>query len=713
MADKKLRYSIDAAWQGRSATVQARKDIEAVGNAGEKATKGVGSAESASVNFGTTMRNLIAGGTLVAVGKQLLDISTASINVASDVEEAASKFSYVFGPAAEDLGQTLDAFAEDANRSGFALRSMAADVGALTEPILGSKEAAADMSAEVAKLAIDLASFNNVAEADALQALRAGLIGEAEPMRQFGVLLSAAAVDAEVLASGVVNTKNEITDAMRVQARYNLIMEQTATAQGDAIRTSDSYANQQRNLEAAVTDLQVAFGEKLLPVATALAEGLAEDVVPALQDMITELDNADAFDSMANGIKSVTSAVAPAIQFMTKYKDEIRAVRLATVGLVTGETFFRIFKSAYDEIEEFITFDPQFELQADDLRATNHYVSSLEELAQMGRDAAVSTAQLDEESQMLNSTLTDTVSVIENIADARGFDGGLMGDLGQDRQNLGLFAASLRDIEEASSDVATALVPLVERAGNFFDIVPDGSEPTFNLADAIIAAAGAAGVAVDDIGRLAGVYGDYTDEALNAAVETALIRAKIEELTGQLARGEITVGDFRTELQDFTENTVPALISGFDGTGEAARLASEDVITLEADFKRLDDVDVYIPIEVDIEAARAAIDEMQRRLDALGGQGIDRGPGGYQGPPGLATGGTAVANRPYIVGEKGPELFIPNTTGTVVPNHVMNNEFGGDTYYVNVSSDADARQVANTLIQQNQRNRLLTARGLL
>jgi phage-related minor tail protein len=35
---------------------------------------------------------------------------------------------------------------------------------------------------------------------------------------------------------------------------------------------------------------------------------------------------------------------------------------------------------------------------------------------------------------------------------------------------------------------------------------------------------------------------------------------------------------------------------------------------------------------------------------------------------GLAKGGPAKAGQPYIVGEEGPELFIPKQSGTVIPN---------------------------------------------
>jgi hypothetical protein len=37
----------------------------------------------------------------------------------------------------------------------------------------------------------------------------------------------------------------------------------------------------------------------------------------------------------------------------------------------------------------------------------------------------------------------------------------------------------------------------------------------------------------------------------------------------------------------------------------------------------------------------------------------------------LASGGVAAAGKPYIVGEKGPELMVPGETGTVIPNHIL------------------------------------------
>lgn len=82
--------------------------------------------------------------------------------------------------------------------------------------------------------------------------------------------------------------------------------------------------------------------------------------------------------------------------------------------------------------------------------------------------------------------------------------------------------------------------------------------------------------------------------------------------------------------------------------------------------------------------------------------------------PGLAAGGPAKANQPYIVGEKGPELFMPNTSGTVVPNDKLSK--GGtnslaapitNNYITNNINALDAKSVAQ-LFAENRKTLLGT-----
>lgn len=60
-----------------------------------------------------------------------------------------------------------------------------------------------------------------------------------------------------------------------------------------------------------------------------------------------------------------------------------------------------------------------------------------------------------------------------------------------------------------------------------------------------------------------------------------------------------------------------------------------------------------------------------------------------------AAGGSVVSGRPYIVGEKGPELMVPGQSGTIVPNDALGG-LGGTTVQFNIST-MDARSFEDAL----------------
>src|SRR3546814_12993333 len=79
----------------------------------------------------------------------------------------------------------------------------------------------------------DLASFKNLSNDVAQQKIFSGLIGEAEPLRSVGVLLSAQATEAKAAAMGLEQVNGQYTEGAKVQARAALIMEQLKDAHGD------------------------------------------------------------------------------------------------------------------------------------------------------------------------------------------------------------------------------------------------------------------------------------------------------------------------------------------------------------------------------------------------------------------------------------------------------------------------------------------------
>ena len=70
-----------------------------------------------------------------------------------------------------------------------------------------------------------------------------------------------------------------------------------------------------------------------------------------------------------------------------------------------------------------------------------------------------------------------------------------------------------------------------------------------------------------------------------------------------------------------------------------------------------------------------------------------------------ATGGAVSAGTPYVVGEKGAELFVPSSNGTIVPNGGM-----GSTINITVNGAIDAEGTARTIVDVLNRS---NARGTL
>lgn len=66
-----------------------------------------------------------------------------------------------------------------------------------------------------------------------------------------------------------------------------------------------------------------------------------------------------------------------------------------------------------------------------------------------------------------------------------------------------------------------------------------------------------------------------------------------------------------------------------------------------------------------------------------------------------AMGGPVTTGKTYLVGERGPELFTPSGSGTIIPNNKLGTASGGTTININVSGAIDpistARQIADLL----------------
>lgn len=252
-------------------------------------TKDVQQVDTSVSSFGAKATQI--GGMLTAgVTLPIIALGVGAIKAASNTEEAINKVQVVFG----DAGAAVVTWSEtSAKAMGISQATALSYSGTLGNMLLNmgfTTDEAANMSTGFVQLSADMASFNNTSPEQALEAIRSALVGEMEPLRQFGVSLNQAKIEAEAMALGLWNGEGAITDSAKAAAVASLIYKETSTAQGDFARTSDSAANQMRILQAQFSDAAATLGTQLLPAATALM-GWVSDAITGFSGLDPTIQN--------------------------------------------------------------------------------------------------------------------------------------------------------------------------------------------------------------------------------------------------------------------------------------------------------------------------------------------------------------------------------------------------------------------------------------
>jgi hypothetical protein len=223
---------------------------------------------------------------------------------AADFGETMSKVKTVFGASAGIITDQADDLANKFGLVKSTSLDAAANIGLIGQASGLTKGASAQLSNTMVKLAADASSFFNVPMDVALEKIRAGLVGEAEPMRAFGVMLSESQVKLEAMRLGLIKGKQEMTEQQKVMARASLITKGMATVSGDLERTQDSTANQMKKLTGQIENFTVVLGTKLVPA--------LDSAVKAAMELGTSFEGAfkeGPVDAFAGSVKGVLDLI--------------------------------------------------------------------------------------------------------------------------------------------------------------------------------------------------------------------------------------------------------------------------------------------------------------------------------------------------------------------------------------------------------------------
>lgn len=273
-----------------------KKVQDSLGDVGNSAETAGGKVQTSGQKIGAALSSMKIYA--VAAAAALSALGYKAIEAAGDAVETQNKFEAVFKETSASAEKWAGDFSNTVGRSTQDTLRYLSTFQDTFVPLGFDREEAAGLSEQLTELAVDLASFNNEADTDAIASLQSALVGNHETMRRYGVIITQTTLDQELLNMGIENGIQGATEMEKVQARLNIIMNSTADAQGDAVRTSGSYANQLRALKGNISDVMAEAGQPAM-----------EDLTQTMIDF-NEWGTSGGYDQMVEGIGDVASALA-------------------------------------------------------------------------------------------------------------------------------------------------------------------------------------------------------------------------------------------------------------------------------------------------------------------------------------------------------------------------------------------------------------------
>ena len=302
--------------------------------------KAIQSAEKFASSFEKKMENIsnkaksigdkISGiGTKLTVGvtTPLAIAGKGMVDAASDFDENLNKISVAFGDNADEVKAWADTATQSFGLSMNQALEATSLFGDMATSMRISQGEAASMSTSLAGLAGDLASFKNIGIDQAMTALNGVFTGETESLKQLGIVMTE--TNLEEFAAKTGRVYSEMSQAEKVQLRYNYVMAMSKNAIGDYARTSDGTANSMRTFQASVENLAITLGQNLLPIVTPIIQKATEMVNafaaadPELQQLVLK-------------IAGIAAAAGPALLVIGKMVSVFGSASGA-IGLLSGK----------------------------------------------------------------------------------------------------------------------------------------------------------------------------------------------------------------------------------------------------------------------------------------------------------------------------------------------------------------------------------------
>lgn len=343
-----------------SIIIDTRVDTDGFGRGVKSMKSQIGGLTSAVWKLGTAIG--------VAFGvKALIDFGKSAIELGSDLQEVQNVVDVTFSTMNEAVNEFAKNAAETAGLSETMAKRYTGTFGTMAKAFGFAESEAFDMSTSLTQLAGDVASFYNLTQDEAYTKLKSVFTGETESLKDLGVVMTQNALDSYAMAKGYGKTTSKMSEQEKVALRYSFVLDQLSAAQGDFVRTSDSWANQTRILSLNFDSFKANIGQALINIFTPFLKILNMIVskMAQLSQRFVEFSEllvgkstsggggspGETVEELADGFDDVTDSITDAEKAQKKYLSGLDEIRTFTEDLDIS--------SGIEAVEPIVSAEPE------------------------------------------------------------------------------------------------------------------------------------------------------------------------------------------------------------------------------------------------------------------------------------------------------------------------------------------------------------------
>lgn len=552
-----VRAGFDASGMA-SGTRQANNALRQFGQNANRSMSGLSGSISASMS---KMGKLLAGAFVIT---KLVQFGKECIELGSNLSEVQNVVDVTFGDMAEDINQFAKTAITSLGLSETSAKKYASTMGAMLKSMGLSTPKALEMSKAITALSADMASFYNLSSDDAFTKIRAGISGETEPLKQLGINMSVANMQAYAMSQGITKAYSKMSQQEQTLLRYNYLLSVTADAQGDFARTSDSWANQTRILSEQFNALKAEIGQGLIAAFTPVVKGLnflieklrvAAGYFKSFMELVFGKQSSSEGAGMAevsNSTDSIAESAGSASDAVEGVGDAAKSAGKKAKGAL----------ASFDELNQLSS--------ASDSGSGSGSGSGASGLDNMGGAVAVDLGETTKETDKLSTMFDGVITQLTKMKDlfTKGF-------------KIGFETANLDGLNEAISNIKTGFMNLFSDGtilGAFTGMLDSFALNAGKVVGSFISIG--VTIATNLIGGVAAYLSENTQFIKDRLIGIFDAKADIYALWGDFA---VTFADIFSVLggetgQQITANIIGVFTNGFLGILELATKLGRDIM---------------------------------------------------------------------------------------------------------------------------------------